>query len=593
MAPDLEDILHGETASPDRDLCAVFKTSFHPTKGNIIDWSVKTSDDISLDGVEFSTLPSGLHVVDEDVIYFTKGSREGVCVFRRVKTDEAGQRGFKLGALGVLLEESTRARPWLHVESLRKMADLQQDAIDTKSLSDYFSAYKTVSGSEPAEEDLEDEIRLGGISNPYVHLPALLRHLGPTSLLLYKYALARRRIMIYTHPAVEPACMLAWCIQAMADIGTFEVGKGRGEKVPVLGLIGLIDIDRLKAEGEKGRGWIACTTDALFLERPQLYDLVVDMSTVPRSVSSASTSSEPVPALPHPSFFISTRIPHPTKPKDTHVLHPARFTWSDLPFWSTLDRYFPSDPVRLPAGNKAWQDPWRMYEDVCTMCAGMIAGTWRAPGAGEVRLEGEDDELRRVQSRPTKRQGSFGVGGHHRRGSNGSTRSMPVGEMSIPPKRKAIEVLRRVSGNRTGEQLSAAEPPNADADDGAEAENQPALDNATSALLLLAQFHNNTVSLLSSLSELIKPAASSPTATPTAAASQPSTSRQSQSPIPKRRRTSPKSVTLTPRDLLSLRLGPLSLSDAKIVEWLAFERLGVRVGVRRGWWDLSLGLLGW
>ncbi|KZT57990.1 hypothetical protein CALCODRAFT_517068 [Calocera cornea HHB12733] len=590
MAPDLEESSSRDVRSPDRDLCAVFKTSFHPTKGNVVDWSVTASDDISLDGVEFSTLPSGLHVVDEDVIYFTKGSREGVCVFRRVKTDEAGQRGFKLGALGVLLEESTRPRPWLHVESLRKLVDLQQDGINTKSLSDYFSTYQMVPGTEVDEEDLEDEIRLGGRSNPYAHLPGLLRHLGPTSLLLYKYALARRRILIYTHPAVEPACMLAFCIQAMADIGTFELSKGRGGKVPVLGLVGLIDIDRLKAEGEKGKGWIACTTDAIFLERPQLYDLIVDMSTVPRFASAPSTSSEPTSLPPRPTFFVSTRIQHPTKPKDTHVLRPARFTWSDLPFWSTLDRYFPPDPAGLTAANKGWQDPWRMYEDVCTMCAGMIAGNWRAPGAGDVRLEGDDDDLRRIHTQQAKRHASFSAGGHHRRESGGSTRSMPAGEMSIPPRRKAIEILRRASGNPTGEQLSAAEGPDADA--GAEAENHPALDNATSALLLLAQFHNNTVSLLSSLSELINPPTTSPT-TASGSTSRPSASRQPSSPNPKRRRPAPKSVTLTPRDLFSLRLGPLSLSDAKFVEWLALERLGVRVAVRRGWWDLSLGLLGW
>jgi hypothetical protein len=66
---------------------AVFHCSFHPTRGNIIDWSMKASEGkylkwlmsfckshssfhegLNLDGVEFSTLPSGLHLVDEDVV---------------------------------------------------------------------------------------------------------------------------------------------------------------------------------------------------------------------------------------------------------------------------------------------------------------------------------------------------------------------------------------------------------------------------------------------------------------------------------------------------------------------------------------------
>ncbi|EJT98131.1 hypothetical protein DACRYDRAFT_118884 [Dacryopinax primogenitus] len=563
------------TTGPDHDICAVFKTAFHPTKGNIIEWSVKTSDDISLDGIEFSTLPSGLHVVDEDVIYFTKGAREGVCVFRRTKTDAEGQRGFKLGALGVLLEESTRSRPWLHVENLRRMADLQQDAIDPKSLSHYFEEYQVSDVPQPVEEDLEDEVKQAGSSHPYFHLSSFLRQLGPTSLLLYKYALARRRILIYTHPAVESACQLAWCIQAIADMGTFEAGKGRGEKVPVLGLVGLIDIDRLKAEGEKGRGWIACTTDAIFLERPQLFDLILDMTTTPRSASSSSTSSEPAPP-PRPNFYISTRIPHPLKPKETHILRPAHFAWSDLPFWSSLERYIP--PEGHPV-NKSWQDPWQMYEDVCMMCAGMFVGSWRSSG---VRLEGEEADLRRIQTRP-----KVNAGGHHRSPSGGSVRSAPVGEMSIPPKRNAIEALRRASG-ATSEQLSATSLPNPDTGVGAESES-PHLDNVTSALLLLSQFQANTAALLASLSDLVMPPL-----TPDVPATTPGPgARPSPSPSGKRRRPSPRSVTLTPRDLLALKLGPLSAGDAKFVEWLALERLGMRVSVRRGWWDLSLGLLGW
>ena len=63
--------------------------------------------ELSLDGVEFSTLPSGLHVVDEDVVqvfhsvaprrvshervpgrHITKGVHHGISVFRRRKTNE-------------------------------------------------------------------------------------------------------------------------------------------------------------------------------------------------------------------------------------------------------------------------------------------------------------------------------------------------------------------------------------------------------------------------------------------------------------------------------------------------------------------------
>ena len=50
--------------------------------------------------------------------------------------------------------------------------------------------------------------------------------------------------------------------------------------IPVLGQVTLSDLGRLEEETKKGNGWIACTTDAIFSERPECYDLVVDLSSM-------------------------------------------------------------------------------------------------------------------------------------------------------------------------------------------------------------------------------------------------------------------------------------------------------------------------
>lgn len=64
---------------------AIFHASFHRTQGNVIDWSLKASDgaptsavsssipsysttEFDLSHVEFSCLPSGLHLVERDVV---------------------------------------------------------------------------------------------------------------------------------------------------------------------------------------------------------------------------------------------------------------------------------------------------------------------------------------------------------------------------------------------------------------------------------------------------------------------------------------------------------------------------------------------
>jgi hypothetical protein len=108
--------------------------------------------------------------------------------------------------------------------------------------------------------------------NPTLHLPHVLRLLGPSSLTLYKHVLGRRRILVYTQPPIEPAYILC---QVAADI-CFEDQtahdssegstaphlrlKGKqNEGINVLGVVTLHDIGLLERESKTGRGWIACT----------------------------------------------------------------------------------------------------------------------------------------------------------------------------------------------------------------------------------------------------------------------------------------------------------------------------------------------
>jgi DENN domain-containing protein 11 len=113
-------------------------------------------------------------------------------------------------------------------------------------------------------------------ANPILHLSHLLRILGPSSLTLYKHVLGRRRILIYTLPPVEAACILChiaadMCYEVQHDPSSAEdegglrhdgepqrlKGKCR-EAINVLGMVTLNDTDRMKEEEKSGRGWIAC-----------------------------------------------------------------------------------------------------------------------------------------------------------------------------------------------------------------------------------------------------------------------------------------------------------------------------------------------
>jgi hypothetical protein len=335
--------------------------------------------------------------------HFTKSSHRGVCIFNRRPTSEQGQRGFRLSSLGILLARSVRPRPWRHVAALRTLAydiyaSLEQEAPgcarepqedDWEPAQRFFEERRVrhpdLGGAgewRRWSEELDDENngvsirsslvlcfltrvtlifrlfffgfmdlqqRCNGMdtsihANPTLHLPHLLRVLGPSSLTLYKHVLGRRRILVYTQPPIEPAgifCQVAadMCFEDQTALGSPEGSaasrprlKGKQKDgISVLGVVTLHDIGLLESESMTGRGWIACasffqgafvlptfcfsvgTTDALFLEKPQYYDLVIDMTTFSR-----------------PSLQLSVRESNGRSLKPSYRLSTIRFTWSDV-----------------------------------------------------------------------------------------------------------------------------------------------------------------------------------------------------------------------------------------------------------------------
>lgn len=111
------------------------------------------------------------------------------------------------------------------------------------------------------------------------------------------------------------------------------------DPITVLGMITLADLDRLETETKSGRGWIACeliesslyvlmlipsikgTTDALFMEKPSYYDLLIDLTT-----STPNNSTRPT--------FYSPKLVYPSQPGSLRApayrLSTIRFSWSDI-----------------------------------------------------------------------------------------------------------------------------------------------------------------------------------------------------------------------------------------------------------------------
>lgn len=463
---------------PPQDIVAIFHASFHPTKGNALDWFFSVDDELDVEklGLEFSALPSGLHQLDEDVIYFTAKvaphrTYHAIALFRRRRTTHPLYRGFLLGSLGILVAESgqsnPRARPWRHLPDLRTVAERcysrpgsepSINLVDIESPPDahwyqpaqeFFEARRATPHTTPGpwtswEDELYDELRFWIRSNesngtcthspaslthltPTLALPSLLSLLGPASLTLYRHLLSRKRILIYTKPPVEYACVL--CYAAVDMVRSIQEGElsqlftddedkatlvpprhSPGDATRVLGMVTLHDLLGSKFSEEddgtdddggqpRTRGWIACTTDALFLEKPSYYDLLVDMTSVgvyssstaafktsksapppPTSQTSTSTNSwlnalsisHPGPGgrlrptmytsvpkhpLPHVPNISAGKIKAKGKTKQEHKkpVHykrvQTRWAWSDARLWGELDRV-----LRAPASSTSGRE---------------------------------------------------------------------------------------------------------------------------------------------------------------------------------------------------------------------------------------------
>ncbi|TEB26389.1 hypothetical protein FA13DRAFT_1889921 [Coprinellus micaceus] len=322
--------------APPQDVVAVFHASFHPTRGNVLDWHFSADDDLDIEslGLEFSALPSGLHQLDEDVM--------------RRRTSHPLYRGFLLGSLGILVAGPSER---VVAQGARPSALVDIPASEGE---EWFA---------PAREFFEQRERPRGLSSarnpgqtgrtscttrfgfwlrssacpshppdpplthitPTLALPSVLSLLGQRLLRYTATCSHGKRILIYTKPPVEFACgYVAMQLLNMVRSVQQEVQEGYmddaedgkvtvipsrhspSETTRILGMVTLHDLlgSKFGDDGDTehsdedgvGRGWIACTTDALFLEKPSYYDLLIDLTSV--GVSSSSTVAFTTPKHP-------------------------------------------------------------------------------------------------------------------------------------------------------------------------------------------------------------------------------------------------------------------------------------------------------
>ncbi|KAF9965600.1 hypothetical protein BGZ70_004486 [Mortierella alpina] len=239
-------------------------------------------------------------------------------------------------SVGVLVKPSAETgrcgQVWRHLEFLRNQArhHVIQNS-DTADLSAYFSTHQAqphiAGSSSTSKRDAYRASNMRRISrsftlsepiqafhptaawsqesqgtedipecHPSRHFLRLVQDMGPSIFVIWKAALLKKRILIYTPPPVEAACLAVYniCLMATIPFGAAISPQNKpNDRLQPLFCVGIHDMDHMKAITG---GYVACTTDKIFMFKPQLYDVLIDLSVSPSKVS------YPTSKLAHPKI---------------------------------------------------------------------------------------------------------------------------------------------------------------------------------------------------------------------------------------------------------------------------------------------------
>ncbi|CAG8483507.1 8948_t:CDS:10 [Ambispora gerdemannii] len=315
-----------ETINNNVSFATIFVARFDTKHGNIIEWQYPK--DFDLNGVEFSAMPSGLHLMKKDIIYFVRPPYIGLSVYENIPTfDQSQDRGAHMAAVGILVAKTSETeiydQPWRHLEFLQSQVRLHVNlSSDYSALERFFSEHGSLinsydgdnvtsgpsssSSNNESSASMMDATSSNGIidkmnhqelsnssSHPAHHFSSFIRHFGPSIFVLWKAAILNKRILFYSAPPVEIGCYYVYgtCQLVNFSDNIKQILRGRdsaeNNQLQPLFNVGVHEIDMIKLM--KG-GFVACTTDRIFQNKQNLYDLLINFSS---KAAASSLSNSP------------------------------------------------------------------------------------------------------------------------------------------------------------------------------------------------------------------------------------------------------------------------------------------------------------
>ncbi|KAK3678800.1 hypothetical protein LTR78_001253 [Recurvomyces mirabilis] len=289
-------------------IAALFRVIFDQKVGYTIAWQ-RTLPDLDLSGVEFRSLPSGLHGVKKDIVYFVHGDGQyaGISAFAQDVADESHRNAF-FCAVGVLvpLNGTQLGKSWLHASGLRELARQQlKHGQDNRVIELYWKNHRADNGTSGQSASPEQSRRSSGagmkkkraVSNateglhigdgkatdhPALHMHDFLETFGPLIFPIYRAALSRQRILLLGSPPVQQSCSTVYILSILSSITHAAADALQPDAVDELARteslfsIGIADMTTLTSRSG-ANGYVATTTDDILGEKKTLYDLLVEL----------------------------------------------------------------------------------------------------------------------------------------------------------------------------------------------------------------------------------------------------------------------------------------------------------------------------
>ncbi|KAK1910315.1 hypothetical protein P3342_006590 [Pyrenophora teres f. teres] len=281
---------------------ALFLIKFDKKVGYIIAWKRTLTEDISLENaVEYKSLPSGLHTVPNDLVYFTHDGYAGLSAF--AKATPARKTAMPISC-----------RAWLLAGRLEKLAvALASDSETVAPLEEFWqeqAAAGHTRGHVDVQDDGETKVRnrrraistVSAVSkdeerlpqyHPALSIQRFLDIFGPLVFRLQQAALLRKRILFVGVPPVRIACEFVYNLSVLSSISPRDTehctpGSDGLLRLPCLFSVGVHDIPYLEhlrnpkhdahtPDTDASEGWAACTTDEIIVTKTQLYDIIVEL----------------------------------------------------------------------------------------------------------------------------------------------------------------------------------------------------------------------------------------------------------------------------------------------------------------------------